>query len=153
MSLTFHFFFIYYLYTGKGYFFSWRDPATRNTEEDWLGGRNYCRQRCMDLVSIETQDENEWIKSRLVRENVRSVWDFSLLCGRILLGSNFRSNTSGLLDVSVTSKAATGPICSRPESGDGSGPLSSKSWLPLQTDSKTTGPKTVGSANLNQTTG
>ncbi|XP_077293837.1 uncharacterized protein LOC143916568 [Arctopsyche grandis] len=65
---------------GKGYFFSWREPATRNVEEDWLGGRNYCRQRCMDLVSIETQDENEWIKSRLVRENVKYIWTSGRIC-------------------------------------------------------------------------
>lgn len=35
-------------------------------EEDWLGARNFCRQRCMDLVSVETSPENEWIKQRIV---------------------------------------------------------------------------------------
>lgn len=52
------------------YFFSWRDPALKGVEEDWLGARNYCRQRCMDSVSLETSNENEWIKSRLVNEKV-----------------------------------------------------------------------------------
>lgn len=56
--------------SGKGYFFSWRDPALKGVEEDWLGGRNYCRKRCMDLVSLETSAENEWIKKRIVDEKV-----------------------------------------------------------------------------------
>ncbi|KAK9879537.1 hypothetical protein WA026_006607 [Henosepilachna vigintioctopunctata] len=50
---------------GKGYFFSWRDPQTRGVEKDWLDGRNFCRERCMDLISLETTAENEWIKQRL----------------------------------------------------------------------------------------
>lgn len=56
--------------TDKGYFFSWRDPALRGVEEDWLSARNYCRQRCMDLVSLETSDENEWVKARIVQDKV-----------------------------------------------------------------------------------
>lgn len=52
------------------YFFSWRDPALKGVEEDWLGARNYCRQRCMDSVSLETSNENEWIKRRIVDEKV-----------------------------------------------------------------------------------
>lgn len=35
-------------------------------EEDWLAARNFCRQRCMDSVSVETSPENEWVKQRLV---------------------------------------------------------------------------------------
>lgn len=42
----------------------------KGVEEDWLGARNYCRQRCMDSVSLETSNENEWIKRRLVDEKV-----------------------------------------------------------------------------------
>ena len=33
---------------------------------DWLGIRNWCRQRCMDSVSVETSVENEYIKKKLV---------------------------------------------------------------------------------------
>jgi hypothetical protein len=43
-------------------------------EEDWLAARNFCRQRCMDSVSVETSPENEWVKQRLVDgkgENLR----------------------------------------------------------------------------------
>lgn len=55
------------------YFFSWRDPALKGVEEDWLGARNYCRQRCMDSVSLETSNENEWIKRRLVDDKVLAL--------------------------------------------------------------------------------
>lgn len=55
---------------------SWRDPATRGVEEDWLGARNYCRQRCMDSISLETSAENEWIKQRLLSEKVMQYWQF-----------------------------------------------------------------------------
>lgn len=51
---------------GKGYFFSWRDPITNKQEEDWLGVRNWCRMRCMDAVSLQTSQENEYIKRRMV---------------------------------------------------------------------------------------
>lgn len=59
-----------FLPLGKGYLFSWREPSLKGVEEDWLGARNYCRQRCMDLVSLETSAENEWIKERIVRDKV-----------------------------------------------------------------------------------
>jgi hypothetical protein len=58
---------------GKGYFYSWKDPSTAAVEEDWLGGRNYCRQRCMDLVSLETSAENELIKRRIVEGKVKNI--------------------------------------------------------------------------------
>nr|CAD7405211.1 unnamed protein product [Timema cristinae] len=67
-------------FNGKGYFFSWKDPRTANTEEDWLGGRNYCRQRCMDLVSLETSAENEFIKRKIVEGNVKYIWTSGRLC-------------------------------------------------------------------------
>ncbi|XP_044752585.1 uncharacterized protein LOC123312293 [Coccinella septempunctata] len=65
---------------GKGYFFSWRDPQTRGVEKDWLDGRNFCRERCMDLISLETSAENEWIKQRIVGENVKYIWTSGRLC-------------------------------------------------------------------------
>lgn len=57
-------------FNGKGYYFSWKDASTANTEMDWLGIRNWCRQRCMDSVSTETSVENEYIKKKLVDGNI-----------------------------------------------------------------------------------
>ncbi|ERL87951.1 hypothetical protein D910_05339 [Dendroctonus ponderosae] len=58
---------------GKGYFFSWRDPALATAQYDWLDARNYCRRQCMETISLETSVENEWIKERLVKDKVRLV--------------------------------------------------------------------------------
>lgn len=49
------------------YFFSWEHQPTRSLEVDWLDSRNICRRHCMDAVSLETPQENEFIKQRIVR--------------------------------------------------------------------------------------
>jgi len=65
---------------GKGYFFSWRDPALRDSQFDWLDARNYCRRLCMETVSLETSIENEWIKERLVKDKVKYIWTSGRKC-------------------------------------------------------------------------
>lgn len=49
------------------YFFSWEHQPTRSLEVDWLDSRNICRRHCMDAVSLETPQENEFIKQRIAR--------------------------------------------------------------------------------------
>jgi hypothetical protein len=49
------------------YFFSWEHGPTRSLEVDWLDARNICRRHCMDAVSLETPQENEFIKQRIAR--------------------------------------------------------------------------------------
>ena len=49
---------------------------TKDLKVDWLTGRNICRRHCMDLVSIETRNENEFIKRRMI-EVGREVLDLS----------------------------------------------------------------------------
>ena len=49
------------------YFFSWLHRPTANLEVDWLDARNICRRHCMDAVSLETLQENEFIKQQLAR--------------------------------------------------------------------------------------
>lgn len=50
-----------FFYKGHHYFFSGHVPALANRKVDWLDGRNICREYCMDLVSMETQEENNLI--------------------------------------------------------------------------------------------
>ena len=49
---------------GRNYYMSWQDSSARvrNTKWDWFNARNYCRKRCMDLVSFESQQEYDWVK-------------------------------------------------------------------------------------------
>lgn len=42
---------------GHNYFLSWREPWHKFEDWDWFNGRNFCRDRCMDLVSFETPGE------------------------------------------------------------------------------------------------
>lgn len=62
------------------YFFSWEHQPTRSLEVDWLDARNICRRHCMDAVSLETPQENEFIKQRLARGNVRFIWTSGRKC-------------------------------------------------------------------------
>ena len=62
------------------YFFSWEHNPTRNLEVDWLDARNICRRHCMDAVSMETPQENEFIKQRIARGNVRYIWTSGRKC-------------------------------------------------------------------------
>ncbi|XP_037089883.1 uncharacterized protein LOC119110243 [Pollicipes pollicipes] len=70
----------HYNFRGHNYLFSWntQDAGTRT----WFHARNYCRDRCMDLVSMETGEENEQMK-RFVENGVgrsQSVWTSGRLC-------------------------------------------------------------------------
>ncbi|KAK2576516.1 hypothetical protein KPH14_005839 [Odynerus spinipes] len=62
------------------YFFSWEHLPTRSLEVDWLDARNICRRHCMDAVSLETPQENEFIKQRIARGNVRYIWTSGRKC-------------------------------------------------------------------------
>jgi len=63
------------------YYFSWLDTDSRvsNTKWSWFNARNYCRKRCMDLVSFETKNEYRWVKS-FVNGNVPYFWTSGRLC-------------------------------------------------------------------------
>lgn len=62
------------------YFFSWEHAPTRSLEVDWLDARNICRRHCMDAVSLETPQENEFVKQRIARGNVRYIWTSGRKC-------------------------------------------------------------------------
>ena len=39
------------------YFLSWRESWNKFEDWDWFNARNFCRERCMDLVSFEDPEE------------------------------------------------------------------------------------------------
>ena len=47
------------------YFFSWLERDTRNLFLNWLDARNWCRERCMDLVSLDSPQEIELVKQSI----------------------------------------------------------------------------------------
>lgn len=60
---------IHETYNGHGYMFTWEEPKTAGLQLGWAEAREFCRARCMDLVSLETQDENDFIKERISKGN------------------------------------------------------------------------------------
>ncbi|KAI4497992.1 hypothetical protein M0802_006816 [Mischocyttarus mexicanus] len=55
-------------FRGHNYFYSGHVPAHANQKVDWLDARNICREYCMDLVSMETQEENNMV-FRLIQQS------------------------------------------------------------------------------------
>merc|ERR1712200_275204 len=51
-------------FQNKTYWFNWQsnEPVLREGKWNWFNARNYCRKRCMDLVSFENQQEYDWVK-------------------------------------------------------------------------------------------
>ncbi|KAF5305694.1 hypothetical protein FQA39_LY09183 [Lamprigera yunnana] len=82
-----------FAFRGHNYFFSGHVPGLSGRRVDWLDGRNICREYCMDLVSLESQEENNMIfrliqsKSftyailfRLRADDVPYIWTSGRLC-------------------------------------------------------------------------
>jgi len=69
---------------GKSYWFSWdSDEATlRNARWNWFTARNYCRMRCMDLITLESGREHDFIGENMARGGVREVWTSGRLCDK-----------------------------------------------------------------------
>jgi len=63
-----------------GYFFSWENDVTKNLTVTWFTGRNICRRHCMDLVSLETSEENEFIQGRMIQGLTRFIWTSGRKC-------------------------------------------------------------------------
>ena len=46
----------------------------------WLDARNLCRERCMDLVSIETFEENMMVMKLVHERRLKDLWTSGRLC-------------------------------------------------------------------------
>lgn len=55
----------------SGYYVSWLERDTRNLFLNWIDARNWCRERCMDLISMETTEEIQKVK-RLMKQSKSS---------------------------------------------------------------------------------
>jgi len=67
-------------YQGHNYFYSGDVAPYKKIKYDWLDGRNFCREYCMDLVSLETQQENDYIQNWLDSRNLTYTWTSGRLC-------------------------------------------------------------------------
>jgi len=62
------------------YFLSWREPWHKFEDWDWFNGRNFCRDRCMDLVSFDTPQEFKMFEEIMAKDNVSNVWTSGRKC-------------------------------------------------------------------------
>merc|ERR1711884_654378 len=65
---------------GHFYFFSKFEVGFEDLKGDWLEGRNFCREYCMDLVSLETQQENDFFAEYLESNALDYIWTSGRLC-------------------------------------------------------------------------
>ncbi|XP_055386410.1 uncharacterized protein LOC129615300 [Condylostylus longicornis] len=67
-------------YRGRNFFLSSHVPELANKKFDWLDGRNICREYCMDLVSLETQEKNNLIFRVIQQNDVPYIWTSGRIC-------------------------------------------------------------------------
>lgn len=67
-------------YRGKNFFLSSHVPGLAGKKVDWLDGRNLCREYCMDLVTLETQEKNNLIFRLIQTNDVPYIWTSGRLC-------------------------------------------------------------------------
>jgi len=64
----------------NGYYLSWLERDTKNLFLNWLDARNWCRDRCMDTISMESKEEVKVVKLLMKQSNVKYVWTSGRLC-------------------------------------------------------------------------
>merc|ERR1712061_327634 len=71
-------------FRGKTYWYSWKsdEAVLKNARWNWFTARNYCRMRCMDLISIESAEEQNFLGRAMNGGNVREVWTSGRLCDK-----------------------------------------------------------------------
>ena len=76
---------------GHNYFLSWREPWHKFEDWDWFNGRNFCRDRCMDLVSFDTPGEYQLFAA------IMQQGEFVLQCDKLTTTVFFSTWVSNLL--------------------------------------------------------
>jgi len=66
----------------KTYWFNWdsHEEVLREGKWNWFTARNYCRKRCMDLVSFETPEEWNFVRAMMARAGQTEIWTAGRLC-------------------------------------------------------------------------
>ena len=77
-------------YNGKSYWVSWSsdEQKLRNARWNWFTGRNYCRKMCMDMVSFETQREQQFIEGLMNNVGLDNLHTAGRLCDAEVEGCN-----------------------------------------------------------------
>ena len=55
-----------------GYIFS--SQSEEKLARDWSGAQDWCQARCMDLVSLETEEEWSLVRDMMEESGAQSIW-------------------------------------------------------------------------------
>lgn len=69
-----------FTFGNHNYFFSGHITGLEEKRFDWLDARNFCREYCMDAVSIETEEENALIYDLIKRHDIPYIWTSGRIC-------------------------------------------------------------------------
>jgi len=69
-------------FQNKTYWFNWHsnEQVLKEGKWNWFTARNYCRKRCMDLVSFESEEEWSLVKSFMDGAGINEIWTSGRLC-------------------------------------------------------------------------
>lgn len=75
-------------FQNKTYWFSWQsnERVLRDARWNWFTARNYCRKRCMDLVSFENEGEWNLVKNFMSGAGIKEIWTSGRLCDSEVTG-------------------------------------------------------------------
>jgi len=123
----------------KTYWVSWHsnEKVLRDAKWNWFSARNYCRKRCMDLISFETDSEWQLIKGFMEDAKIPEIWTAGRLCDAEVSGCDaehyFPKNINGWFWASTVSKMlpTNRPVGLNP---DGVRVIGVNEWAPGQPD-------------------
>ena len=49
---------------------------------DWSGAGDWCQKRCMDLVSLETEEEWRLVRTKMEAAGAKFIWTSGHICDR-----------------------------------------------------------------------
>ena len=88
LNIIFQFSVGHFNYDSKSYWVSWASDETvlRNARWNWFTGRNYCRKMCMDMVSIESKAEEDFVVGLMRTSGIKDIHTSGRLCDKEVEG-------------------------------------------------------------------
>ena len=81
-----------YIYSGQSALLKSEEKASVKTGaqeaelnavvRDWSSAGDWCQLRCMDLVSLETQEEWDMVRNKMEEAKAKFIWTSGHICDR-----------------------------------------------------------------------
>ena len=75
-------------FDSKSYWVSWAsdEAVLRNARWNWFTGRNYCRKMCMDMISLESKAEEDFVVGLMRTSGIKDIHTSGRLCDKEVEG-------------------------------------------------------------------